>query len=349
MIGEIRYGVTFGKCDSSDWIDWEIDLTDEEVAAFKKAAMMGEDLDSVPELQDALQRAYKEIEEAEISMGIDNGDEYVLECQGEIEMDPDELNDLVHDRDPHALEFFGLTEASGEELEEWDANDLDELPKICDFVEDFEPESPYDAGWTLNVEFVEPTEEEIIEYWLEYLSEDEKYNGKIFYIPGAYFTIANSSLWEISSDVCCTPKGGFPDIFSGPTAEESACLKQMMEELDFEEDFFAEMIDDCGDFYDEDAEEYFEETDEDALKIYRKIKKKVESGKTPFASMDDFVFALTRIDLEPDCLYYEWEGEFFDLHDNICETGEERGSYENLSDDEWIKIFKNIDEHIVKG
>ena len=25
---EIRYGVTFGKCDSSDWIDYEVELTD---------------------------------------------------------------------------------------------------------------------------------------------------------------------------------------------------------------------------------------------------------------------------------------------------------------------------------
>ena len=26
---ELRYGVIFGKGDSSDWIDYEIDLTDE--------------------------------------------------------------------------------------------------------------------------------------------------------------------------------------------------------------------------------------------------------------------------------------------------------------------------------
>ena len=59
---EIRYGVTFGKCDSSDWIDYEIDLTDEEADAYDKAIAEGRCLDSVPELQDALQRAYEEIE-----------------------------------------------------------------------------------------------------------------------------------------------------------------------------------------------------------------------------------------------------------------------------------------------
>ena len=26
---ELRYGVTFGKGDSSDWIEWELQLTDE--------------------------------------------------------------------------------------------------------------------------------------------------------------------------------------------------------------------------------------------------------------------------------------------------------------------------------
>jgi hypothetical protein len=64
----------------------------------------------------------------------------------------------VEARDPHALAFFDLTEASDEELEEWDAYDLEEIPTIAEFQEDFEPYSPYDAGWTLHVEFVDPNE-----------------------------------------------------------------------------------------------------------------------------------------------------------------------------------------------
>ena len=47
---------------------------------------------------------------------------------------------------------------SDEELEEWDAYDLDEVPTIKDFKEDFEPYSPYDEGWSLNVHFVDPSE-----------------------------------------------------------------------------------------------------------------------------------------------------------------------------------------------
>ena len=158
MIAELIYYVSFGKCDSSDWMDWEIELTDEEEAAYNNAIENGIPLEEVDELQEALQRAYEEIEAEEISIGIENEDEYVLECQGAGEMDPDELNDLVADRDPHALEFFGLTDADEDELNEWDANDLDEFPLIKDFVEGFEPYSPFDEGWSLNVEFADSNE-----------------------------------------------------------------------------------------------------------------------------------------------------------------------------------------------
>lgn len=163
MTVQLRYGVVFGKGDSTDWIDWEIELTKEETTAYNHAIENKIPLSEVEELKDALQRAYEEIESEEISMGIDNEDEYVMECQGVMEMDADELNDLVANRDPHALEFFGLTDADDDELDEWDANDLHELPLIKDFVEDFEPYSPYDEGWTLNVEFVDPNEEDLDE------------------------------------------------------------------------------------------------------------------------------------------------------------------------------------------
>ena len=100
---EIRYGVTFGKCDSSDWIDYEVELTDEEEIAYENAIENEIPLSNVPELEAALARAYEEVEEMEIQNGIDLEDEYVLECQGLAQMDEDELNELVAARDPHAL------------------------------------------------------------------------------------------------------------------------------------------------------------------------------------------------------------------------------------------------------
>ena len=155
---EVRYGVTFGKGDSSDWIDGEVDLTDEEAAIYDAAIASETPLEDVKELKDALQRAYDDIEEMEIQNGIDMEDEYVMECQGLAQMDPDELNELIASRDPHALQFFGLEDADEDELYEWDANDLDELPTSQEFNPDFEPYSPYDEGWILHVEFVDPNE-----------------------------------------------------------------------------------------------------------------------------------------------------------------------------------------------
>lgn len=194
-------------------------------------------------------------------------------------------------------------------------------------------------------------EERRIEELLESISNNEKYNGCVFWGRGIYFVVGNGSLWEISDDASCSPRGGwFPDIVSGPTAEEDACLQKMMNELGFDEYFFKEIIDDYGEFDDEYVLEYFEDNeDEESAKIYRKMKKRIESGKTPFATIEDFASAVGRYGLESDCLYYEWEGEYIDLHDNICETGESRGSYDSMDDNEWIELLENIDEHIVRG
>ncbi len=194
-------------------------------------------------------------------------------------------------------------------------------------------------------------EERRIEELLESISNNEKYNGCVFWGRGIYFVVGNGSLWEISDDASCSPRGGwFPDIVSGPTAEEDACLQKMMDELGFDEYFFKEIIDDYGEFDDEYVLEYFEDNeDEESAKIYRKMKKRIESGKTPFATIEDFASAVGRYGLESDCLYYQWEGEYIDLHDNICETGESRGSYDSMDDNEWIELLQNIDEHIVRG
>ena len=186
-----------------------------------------------------------------------------------------------------------------------------------------------------------------IEELLESISNNDKYNGCVFRGPGIYFVIGNGSLWEIPDDASCLPKGGwFPDIVCGPSVEENTCLQEMMEELDFDEYFFREYLYDYDEYDNESILEYFEE-DEDALKIYRKMKKKVKSGKTPFATMDDFVSAVSRYGLEADCLYYEWEGEYIDFHDNVADTGKSRGCYDSLSDGEWIELLQDIDEHIV--
>ena len=95
---------------------------------------------------------------------------------------------------------------------------------------------------------------------LESISNNEKYNGCVFWGRGIYFVIGNGKLWEISDDASCSPKGGwFPDIVKGPSAEENEFLSSLMESLEFDEDFFRDLIDDCGEFDEDYVEEYFEE------------------------------------------------------------------------------------------
>lgn len=161
---ELRYAAVFGKGDGSDWFEYEYDLTEKQIAAYHLAVKMRKPLDSVDELAEVLSAAHKEIEEEEIENLCDAEDEYALECQGRIPVDANRLNELVHNADPYTLEFLELQDLSQEELEDWDANcDLDELPLICDFDQDFEPCSPFDGGYSLFVEFVDPNEDE----WLE--------------------------------------------------------------------------------------------------------------------------------------------------------------------------------------
>ena len=145
------YSVSTGKLDCSDSIELEIELTPEQAAAYKRAVMTGKDAGDVPELEPVLDETYKEAEENELSILTEIEDEYTMECLGLNKVDPGEINDLVHGRDPHAIRFFHLEKLSDEELEKWDANELDELPKVADFDESFVPDSPFNQGWNLHV------------------------------------------------------------------------------------------------------------------------------------------------------------------------------------------------------
>lgn len=159
---EIHYGVIFGKCDASDWIDYYASFTPEEQKIYDRCVLLRYDPNDNPELQDALSRAEDDIREIEESNCLEYGDEYAIECMGYNDMDTDTLTELVHDRDEHALEFFGLKDATDEEIDAWDAEDLpvSKIPTVRDFDPDFEPESPFDGGWILNVEYINPAEEE---------------------------------------------------------------------------------------------------------------------------------------------------------------------------------------------
>lgn len=157
---ELVYYCVFGKCDYGDECEWEVELTAEEERLYDDALKNGKDPNEADELQAALQRAYKQIEEEEIQNLLDMEDEYTLECLGLCEADPDEINERVQSGDAFTLKALGLEEAEEEELEDFDAYDLDELPAVRDVFEEFEPQSPFEAGWDLLVRFVIPDGED---------------------------------------------------------------------------------------------------------------------------------------------------------------------------------------------
>ena len=67
----LQYGVTFGKGDSSDWIDWETELDGEEEKVYLRAKMLHIPLEDVPELESVLDAAYEEIKDEAIDSFID--------------------------------------------------------------------------------------------------------------------------------------------------------------------------------------------------------------------------------------------------------------------------------------
>lgn len=192
--------------------------------------------------------------------------------------------------------------------------------------------------------------EERIIVLLREISEDERYVGSVFSAPGIYFTIHNGEIREISNDAGNSHRGQwFPELITGPSSEENACLEAFMKKLGFDECFFDDILDEFGEFDEDDTVAYFEDNDEDSLEIYKKIAKKVDGGKTPFDSMEDFVWALKHYGLDSGALYYEWEGEYINLHENICEAGEGKGYFESFSAEEWISILENMDKYIVSA
>lgn len=223
MTANIQFYVSFGDGDGSDWFDDEVELTPEEVEIYNQAVKDWVDLDEVEGLEDALERAYREIEEIEIQNALDMGDDYALECLGKYQVDADEINELVHKADPHAVEFFHLEDLSKEELQKWDANELDDLPNVCDFDPNFEACSPFDRGWDLSVRFADPDDDDYEDDEDdEYEADDDEIEVNLYHIFMMLAQIENGLAYgeiEFRYDtLMCSLKPGHPadildDIF----------------------------------------------------------------------------------------------------------------------------------------
>ena len=183
---------------------------------------------------------------------------------------------------------------------------------------------------------------------LEAISNNAKFKDCVFQADGIYFAIWNNKIFEIPDSSDGFPKGGTSlDVFRGPTVAQNEYVQSMMDDFEFDEDFFSEIMYDLYDFDEDEILELFED-DEDSLDIFKKIVKRFNKGNSPYNNLEELVYGIMRHGLNHDILYYEWEGDFIELYDNIFDTGEGRGHYESMSDEEWINILENIDDHIVR-
>ena len=192
---------------------------------------------------------------------------------------------------------------------------------------------------------------------LQIISNNKKYEESVFKAKCIYFVIKNGKLLEIRDNDGSGPKWSVPlKIVKGPTDEENSFVESMIRDFDYDFNayFFSELLwsydYDVTDIKDEDIIDFFEDReDEESLEIYKKMKTKIIDAESPFKELSSFVIAVDRCGLDSSRLYYAFEDEYIDLYDNICETGEPMGEFDNLTDEEWINILENIDDHIVKA
>ena len=192
------------------------------------------------------------------------------------------------------------------------------------------------------------TNEQKLNELLEAVSNNPELQNCVFQANCIYFVIWNSKIFEIPDSSGCSPKGGtLLDVFRGPSAVQNEYVQALMDELGFDECFFSEIMYDLYDFDEDEILGLFED-DEDSFDTFKKIIKHFNKGNSPFKDLQELVYGIMRHGLSHDLLYYEWEGDFIELYDNICDTGEGRGYYEDMSDEEWINVLENIEKYIVR-
>ena len=175
--------------------------------------------------------------------------------------------------------------------------------------------------------------------WKQYVNRMYQSDGLFFYIYDDGSITAASDTFTYGLKDCHSPT-----LFTGISATEKAYLNDMMQRLDFSSDFFSEALQDSFIEDADDVEGYFEDEDEGEkdLEIFRAMKQEIESGCSPFKSMNHFISAVSRYHLGND-IYYMWEG-------SACSL-EESFSYDSISLDEtgldkedWIDILNNLDK-----
>lgn len=157
----LNYTVKLGKYDNNeDVFEWKATLTEEQEEAYNAAVMTGDDFEDVPELQELCEEVYAAVEKQELQKMLRAKDDYeVLKALGEVTVDAEEMNKLVHSKDPYALQFFNLESLTDNELDKWDAAEFERLPLVKEYRKDFIPQSPFGKEYQYRIEVWIPESE----------------------------------------------------------------------------------------------------------------------------------------------------------------------------------------------
>lgn len=208
----LNYKVKAGSNYSDDDVfEWVVDSPNKELEeAFTRAVMTGTYLEDVPEFQALCESEKSKIEEHVLQDLAKDGEDYtVLEALGEVRMDADELNNLVHSKDSYAIKFFGLESMTEDQLQTWNSSELETIPLVKDFQKDFKPINPFNSNYKLevfvpDVDEVIPTEDEVIDYIRKaFISKDVALAEEVILEHNSNYEDLIEKSFEIAEEVGC--------------------------------------------------------------------------------------------------------------------------------------------------
>ncbi|MBQ3524430.1 MAG: hypothetical protein IJA43_08275 [Clostridia bacterium] len=143
-----------------DWKVMETSLPSELEEIYNYAVKHKYAPSSSKALKDYLPTLRCKIEEKLIEEMINEGDSYVIDLCGGRTATTEEIIDAVANRDYFALVYYGLENATNEEIESWDGASQPSFPRLRDIYESYSDKSPFNEGWKLTVKYYDPAVEE---------------------------------------------------------------------------------------------------------------------------------------------------------------------------------------------
>lgn len=183
---------------------------------------------------------------------------------------------------------------------------------------------------------------------LHEISKTPELSACVFECATFFFVVKDGEILEMPNDASESPKGGwFPDIVTGLPSELEDYIRSHQGQLDFDDEFLEDLQENVDDDMSTEDIIALYDDDEDRQDCLRRLAELLADPSCPFHSMQHYLACLPLFGLEPDRLYYEWEGDYIDLWENVADCGEERGSYDDFEPEDWLEVLNDIRSYIV--